>query len=414
MTKIIKKCKVSPFLHCNLSPLEQIVNLIQQSEKILVLAHANPDGDAIGSVLALTLVLRKLGKKVIAAAADPAPHTLRFLPALTALDTSIPGTNDLVISLPLADRTDAEVSHRIEDGYLKIFVHPKGKPWSKSDIQIGAGDTDCDLIICCDTPELPQLGKLFEANPNIFYETPVINIDHHTSNTGFGKINLVDATASASAEIILRLIRSLESKTDQKLLDADIATLILAGIIADTGSFQNSNTTPRSFEVSADLIDAGARRGEIIQHIYKTKALSTLRLWGKVLSKIEFDPICRIVWSVVTTDDLNATDATDEDAKGILDELMTNAPGAEVVVLLRQKGDTVSGSIRTTTPAVSAIDIAALFGGGGHLRAAGFKLPQRKVESATEEVIGAIRKFQTKRLNLHAASVESEVEKPKK
>lgn len=384
-----------------MSPLQQVVNLIQQSKKILLLGHMNPDGDAVGSVLALALALRKLDKKTAAAVPDPITQVLHFLPALDLLDTSIAGVNDLVISFPLTGQHNVEVSSRVEDGKLKIFVHSeKGESFSAEDAIFAPGEADYDLIICCDTPDLPQLGKLFEINPDLFYEIPVINIDHHPSNTGYGRVNLVDVTSASASEIILRVIQALESESNKKLLDEDIATLILTGIITDTGSFQNANTTPRSFEISADLIEAGARQQEIINNIYKTKQLSTLKLWGRVLSKIEFDPLYKIVWSAITTEDLVKSGADDSEVGDIIDELMTNAPGAEIVLLLRQKGNLISGSLRTTTPAISATEIAEIFGGGGHFRAAGFKIPNKKVEEFTSEIIKKIRDFQSKRLNL--------------
>ena len=385
----------------NSTPLQQIVNLLKKSEKILILGHQNPDGDAVGSALALLLALRKLNKNVLAASADAVPLTLSFLPALENFETAIAGASDLVISLPLGDRKDAEVFHKIEDGMLKIAVRPVGgEPFTSAEAEFAAGEADFDLIICVDVPDSPQLGKLFEINPNLFYETPLINIDHHASNTGYAQVNFVDTTAASSSELVLRLIHSLESEENKKLIDSDIATLILTGIITDTGSFQNSNTTPRSLELSADLIEAGARQQEIIQHVYKTKQLSTLKLWGRVLSKIEFDEPHRIVWSSVSADDFVATEAPENSTDGLIDELLSNAPGAEVVLLLKQKGDVVSGSLRTTTPAVSASEIAAIFGGGGHHRAAGFKIPNAKVATSIGEILEKIQKYQAKRLDL--------------
>jgi len=393
----------------NSTPLQQIVNLLRQSEKILVLGHQNPDGDAIGSALALLLALRKLGKSVIAAAADPVPELLDFLPALESFETTIAGANDLIINFPLAERASAEVFHKIEDGVLKISVRPVGgAPFSKDEIEFAVGEADFDLIVCVDVPDLPQLGGLFDANPNIFYDIPVVNIDHHASNTGFGKVNFVDTTAASSSELVLRLLRSLESEFNKKLLDEDVATLILTGIITDTGSFQNSNTTPRSLELSADLIEAGARQQEIIRHVYKTKQLSTLKLWGRVLSKIEFDEAHRIVWSTVTTEDFRATEAVETATDGLIDELLSNAPGAEVVLLLKQKGATVSGSLRTTTPAISATAIAGIFGGGGHHAAAGFKIPNKKIEAIESEIIAKIQAVQAERLGLLTEKIESE------
>lgn len=395
-----------------MTPIQQIVNLLQKSEKILILGHQNPDGDAVGSALALLLTLRKMGKNALAAAADPVPAVLDFLPALENMETAIAGASDLVISLPLGDRKDAEVFHKIEDGVLKIAVRPVGgQPFTSDELDFAAGEADFDLIICVDVPDFPQLGKLFETNPNLFYETPLINIDHHASNTGYAQVNFVDTTAASSSELVLRVIQSLESEENKKLLDADIATLILTGIITDTGSFQNSNTTPRSFEISADLVEAGARQQEIIQHVYKTKQLSTLKLWGRVLAKIEYDEAHRLVWSSVTEGDLEAADASGAETDGLIDELMSNAPGAEVVLLLKQKGDLVSGSLRTTTPAVSASEIAGIFGGGGHVQAAGFKLPNAKLEATQEEILSKVREYQEKRLELVHESNKKEDEK---
>jgi len=394
-----------------LTPLQQIVNLLQKSEKILILGHRNPDGDAVGSALGLLLALQKLNKNVIAATADPVPAILEFLPALENMETAIAGASDLVLSIPLKDRKDVEVFHKVEDGVLKVSVRPVGgQPFTREEVEFAAGKADFDLIICVDTPDFPQLGQLFETNPDLFYETPLINIDHHASNTDYAQVNFVDTTAASSSELVLRLIKTLESEENKKLLDEDIATLILTGIITDTGSFQNANTTPRSFEVSADLIEAGARQQEIIHHIYKTKQLSTLKLWGRVLSKIEFDSSHRIVWSTVSEDDLKETEANGAETEGLIDELMSNAPGAEVILLLKQKGDLISGSLRTTTSAVSASGIAELFGGGGHHRAAGFKIPNQRLESWQDEILKKIRGFQAERLNLFGDGEEVEVE----
>lgn len=399
----------------NSTPLQQIVNLIRGSEKVLILGHQNPDGDAIGSALAMLLALRKLEKSVIAAAADPVPAVLDFLPALENFETSIAGANDLVLNFPLKGRESAEVFSKIENDTLKISVRPLGgAPFSKDEIKFAAGEADFDLIICVDVPDLPQLGRLFESNPNIFYDIPVVNIDHHASNTGFGKVNFVDTTAASSSELVLRVIRSLESEFNKKLLDEDVATLILTGIITDTGSFQNSNTTPRSFELSADLIEAGARQQEIIRHVYKTKQLSTLKLWGRVLSKIEFDEPHRIVWSTVTADDFAKAEATENATDGLIDELLSNAPGAEVILLLKQKGSLVSGSVRATTPAISASDLAAIFGGGGHHAAAGFKIPNKKIEAVEAEILEKFREAQAERLDLLPDSENGKKAKKKK
>ena len=105
----------------------------------------------------------------------------------------------------------------------------------------------------------------------MFYETPVINIDHHASNNDFGQINLVDVVAASTTEVLYKVLLEAEQKYEKKLITEDVATLLLAGIITDTGSFQHANTSPKSMEVSAELLDLGARQQEIIKNIYKTK-----------------------------------------------------------------------------------------------------------------------------------------------
>jgi len=382
-----------------LSPLQQVVNMIQRSENILLLTHAHADGDGLSSILALANAIGKLGKHVTPATADKPGFMYQFLPNIDSIENNIAGASDLALTIPLDDR-DAEISHKIEDGQLKIFIRSNGEPFMAEQVAFGAGESNYDLVITCDTPELPMLGSLFEVNPDLFYETAVVNVDHHASNTAYGKVNLIDVTAASTTEILLRVIQNLETESNKKLIDDDVATLLLTGLITDTGSFQHANTTPRALEVAADLIELGGRQQEIINHIFKTKQLATLKLWGRVLSKIEYDPLHRIVWSTVTSTDLAEADGTDADVGDVIDEVMTNAPGAEVVLLLKQNGVGATGSLRTTTPSCNAIEISGMFGGGGHVQAAGFKVPGKTVEEALPEVIQRIQAYQAKRLNI--------------
>ncbi len=235
----------------------------------------------------------------------------------------------------------------------------------------------------------------------MFNQMPVINIDHHFSNDHFGKINYVDVMASATTELIIPLISMLADKSGQEIWDEDIATLLLTGIITDTGSFQNANTTPRAFDASAQLIGHGARQQEIIQHIFKTKQLTTLKLWGRILTKMQTDEAFHIVWSVLTQKDFADTGASENETGGIIDELLSNAPGAEIICLIKEKkGVLVSGSIRTTNPSVDASIIAESFGGGGHTRAAGFKMQGVPVEKVEQQILKAFREYQSKRLGV--------------
>ncbi len=253
------------------------------------------------------------------------------------------------------------------------------------------------MIIVVDTGDLQQLGKFYEDNTDLFTRLPVINIDHHTSNSMFGRINLVDIMAPSASEVVTKLIEAFPKGRD--LIDEDIATLLLAGVITDTNSFQNSNTTPRAFAAASHLLGYGARQQEIIQNVYKTKNLSTLKLWGRVLTKLRTDEKYKIVWSTITQKDLDDTHSHIDETGDIIDELMTNAPGAEIVLLIKEKEPGfVSVSVRTTHAGVDASELAERFGGGGHVQAAGFRVKGETIEEAEKEVIAGVQAFQKERL----------------
>jgi len=384
------------------TPQQQIINLIKNKEKILIVTHRKIDGDALGSTLSLYKVLKEMGKEVTAVSADPVPEIYNFIPEIESIETSFHGSQDFIITLDCKNAEVDKLKYNLEDGKVNIIVSPMYGTFSAENITFTKGSNQFDLIIVLDCADLEQLGTVYENNTDLFFSAPVINIDHHASNTFFGNINLVEITAASASEILLGIIQKLENVENKTFIDDDIATMLLLGIITDTNSFQNPNTTPKSFDVAANLIDLGARQQEIIQHIYKTKKLSTLKLWGQTLSKIQVDPVHRLVWSSINKNDLHETGATPDESEGIIDELMSNAPGAEVILLFKDNlNDMLGGSIRTTSAGIDASKIAQMFGGGGHLQAAGFKIKNdQDFEVQLANVLKKIKKFQAKRLNL--------------
>ncbi len=384
------------------NPLEkQIIELIHRSNKILIMPSSPPDGDSIGSAIALYMVLKKLKKDATIVCSDPVPDSLHFLPNIQMIINKMVSSNDFIITIDLKDLEIDSIKSLKEDNKLNIVVTPKNGSVHEDDITFNKGKTDIDLIITVDTAELTQLRGFYENNTELFLNVPVINIDHHISNTHFGKINHVDIMASSSTELIVPLVEQLEAESGKTIFDEDIATLLLTGIITDTGSFQNANTTPKSFDVAAKLIAYGARQQEIIQHIYKTKQLSQLKLWGRVLSKIQTDEQYRLVWSVLSRQDFKDTLSSEEETGDIIDELMTNAPGAEIVFLIKEKENgLISVSLRTTTPQINASKIAENFDGGGHTQAAGFRMENMDLREAEYEIIKYLKEYQKKRLGI--------------
>lgn len=373
------------------TPKQQAVSLIGRSQRILIVP-GRPDGDSIGSGIGMYLMLKKMGKEVDVAVMDPVSNSYQFLPEIDKIQFELKGARDLVITLANPDTEPDKLSYSFQEGKLNIVISPKQGVYSQEDASFTLGSIKYDLIITLDAPDLTQLGTVFVEHPTIFKEIPVLNIDHHASNSYFGAVNLIDLTATSACEILVSLAEALGVE-----LDSDIATALLTGIVSDTGSFQHSNTTPKSLTVAAQLVALGAKQQDIIKHLFKTKPFATLKLWGQVLSSLQFEPEAKLVWAGVTHADIQASGSDIDGLTGLIDELMTSVPGSEVVLLLSEREPRViSGSLRTAR-GVNAMEIASLLGGGGHAGAAGFKLADMDIEEAAQVALEKIRDYQRSR-----------------
>ncbi|MBI3495610.1 bifunctional oligoribonuclease/PAP phosphatase NrnA [Candidatus Berkelbacteria bacterium] len=375
------------------TPKQQIAELIKNSHKIFLVTHQGPDGDALGSLLASYLVLKKLGKDVHAVTDNDLSPVFSFLPSFSELQKNFKISRDFVISISTALAKVEKLGYkaREDETALDIFITPKNGSFRAEDVSFTAGGSPYDLIIVLDSPEIERLGAVFEDNAPLFYETPIVNIDHHPANDHFGKINWVDLTATSTAEILVALFESLGGSVNQNLIDEDIATCLLTGIITDTGSFQNQNTTPKSLTVAAQMVAAGARQQEIILHIFKMKPLSTLRLWGKILERVRYENAGNFIWSVAYQKDLADTGATAAEINGVLDEVMKATSQADFALLLTERGTQVHGSLRAIAKTFDMGKLASNFGGGGHPSAAAFDVPiSASFQETTAEVVAKI------------------------
>jgi len=395
---------------------DQILNLIDKSQSILLLTHAKADCDGLGAMISMYLTLQSLGKEVVAATNDPAPDNLNFLPSINIVQNTVASRN-FVITLDLSQTPLNKIKYKLAEDQksVNIVVTPGDGHYKPEDVSFDHEAGSFDLIMTFDTGNLEHLGPIYDQNSEMFFKVPVINIDHHASNTDFGKVNLVDVVAASTTEVVLQLLEEMEKKFNKKFVNEDIATLLMAGLITDTGSFQHANTSPKSMETAAKLLDLGARQQEIIKNIYKTKKLSTLKLWGNVLSKVETDPIYRLVWSAISKHDLEASGASSEESESIIDDLLSNAPGAELIMLFKYNDEGyVSVSMRSTTNSVDVGKICQEQGGGGHVRAAGFKRRDSdNLEQLVNDTLAKVREYQGQRLNIHPDDAKEIVEKQK-
>ncbi|KKS26147.1 MAG: hypothetical protein UU87_C0003G0067 [Parcubacteria group bacterium GW2011_GWA2_42_11] len=298
-----------------LTPLQQAIDLIQKSQKILIPLPENIDGDNLGCALALALALGKLNKKTDIVSLEPIPEKLKFLPALDKIKNELTASRDFIISIDTSENKIAKLRYETADKTLKIYLTTPARVEQK-DIKLEPGPFAYDLIVVLGAPDLESLGRLHEQNTELFFDKPILNIDHQAANEHFGEINLIEPTAAADAEIIARLIE----KIRPDLIDQEIATCLLTGLIAATRSFQNINTTPQALNLASLLISRGAAQETIIQRLYKTKPLNSLRLWGRLLGKAELDEKQKTIWLPTAADDFTATATTSQNLFFILEE----------------------------------------------------------------------------------------------
>lgn len=386
--------------------LQQAAALILKAKNIVLMPHAKMDCDGMSASIALFLLLKKLGKNPTAVCSDPVPESFAFLPSSEVFTETMPLGNlsekKFVVTVNTKEKGFKDLQYTVEDGKVNILMFSENSPFEESDFSFLGTEMAPDLIITLDSGDTKQLGNMYTDNFDLFESVPVINIDHHVSNTQFGDVNVVDFKSCSTTELIYRLSHILSPKSN--ILDANIATLLLAGMLTDTGSFQHSNTTPASLDIAAELIEIGARHQDIVKHLFKTKSLATLRVWGRVLTKLQNDPIYRIVWSSVSKNDLEETQAHSDETNGLIDELMATTPGTELVLLVKEREDNIiSTSVRSSGPEVDSVAFTAVFGGGGHKQAAGFKIRERGGKSFDEivsDIVFEAKKFQSKRLHV--------------
>lgn len=388
----------------DITAIKEIIAEIERSNHILLTAHHKLDPDSTGSILALYLICKKLGKQPVALCYEAIPKNLEFLPHINAIDHDKKLMQDFIITLFNPESEVNEIKYSTTpEGYINIIITPKRGTYGEQDVTFKGMSNKFDLIIVVDSGDKKNMGRLYEENKAVFDSTTVINIDHHASNDYFGDINLVDTHVSSAAELVYYIIEHM----DPGLIDEDVATYLLLGIIADTGSFQHANTTPDAMKVAAELVRRGARQQDIIKNLYKTKKFSTLKLWGKALARLQVDKEARVLWSSLTHAELSQMQAKPEDTKGVIDELMSSAPDVDFTVLLTEIAPgTVSASIRTKSADVNGVTIAKQFGGGGHIQACGFTLENADLQDVESQVITAIREYQATRLAAPKAATE--------
>lgn len=246
-----------------LTPKQQTTELIRQAEKILLVSGREPSNDQLASMVALQAALTKMGKQVNAVMTDKLPKARNVINT-NKIVQNLDGIRDFVISLDMANTTVDKLKYNVEGNRLDITITPANGNFSAQDAKFSYGAYQFDLVIALGVYNLSKMDRLHEQNPTIFDGIHLINVDYHRVNDSFGSVNLIDTNATSVCEILVSLIESLE----QGLIDIDIATALLVGIMAATNRFTTPNTSPKSMTVAAQLLASGAKQQEIVKVLY--------------------------------------------------------------------------------------------------------------------------------------------------
>jgi len=310
------------------------VKKILQSKNIYIASHIQPDGDNLGSILALGMALKKIKEEVFVLKSDSIPSDFLFLPMVEIIQ-------------------DYEYNDEI------------------------------DLFISLDASDEERLGKNKDL---IFKAKTVINVDHHISNNNFGHINIVDNNASATGELVYKLINRLNIS-----IDKDIATCIYTAISSDTGSFMYDNTSAETHEITAELIRVGIDKSNININLYQNRSIERTLLFINALKTLNFYCENKVAIIKVTQDMVEKSNAKMDDTEGIV-SFIREIASVEVAVLLKEFSEE---EIKISMRSKRYIDVAKIcnnFGGGGHIRAAGCTI-NAPINSTEELILNEIKKL---------------------
>jgi phosphoesterase RecJ-like protein len=313
--------------------LKQAAEALRKAERVVLASHVNPDGDTLGSALALAHALRAMGKTAVPLSHDGVPEILRWMP---------------------------------------------GTEWVERD----TAARDFDLAVVCDTGTTDRIGR---ARPVVECAPASICVDHHVSEGDFGQIRVVDSRAAATVELVYALLRELRAPFTKAIADC-----LLCALITDTGSFRYMNVTPNTFRIAGALMRCGACPAAISELVFENRSLASVKLLGRALDSLKVSADGAVAWAHIRARDFEELGATDEETEGIVNHVRA-IDTVKIGVLFREiPGKRVRISMRARD-GQDVSEVAHLFGGGGHRLAAGCH-HEPPLEAAEAEVIAEVQR----------------------
>lgn len=371
---------------------EQFLQTIERASRPIVVLPETANADDFATAFGISALLQKLQKPVeIATSGGRMPKSIAFLAPEIPVRGDLPNIRKMTITVDADKAHVDELSYEVVDGKLHIHLLPKTGAWTAQDVAVKTDAYRYDLIITIGGADLESFGTLTKQYSDFFFGTPIINIDHHPKNEQFGAINVVDIHATSCAEVC----HDLFLRIDPGLVDEQVATYFLTGMIHKTKSFRAANVTPKTLKTASELISRGARRDEIVQKLYKTRTVETLRLWGRALSRLKSDEARGVVWTMLTRSDFAAASSDETALENIIDELLLSSPHARIACIFYEHSDhDIRVIVRAERPH-DALALGAPFRASGGREEALLHLSETDIVAAEKQVMSHLTKIVT-------------------
>ena len=315
----------------SLQGFAQATEAVKRAKRALLVAPENSTPDAVAAVSAALAYLLSHSLTVEALVPNVQQDKLpTYLPHREKLQAKIGGTRDFRISVDVGRVPIHELSYDVKDGKLHILLTPKNGEWEKKDVDLRPGEDRYDLVVAFGCPDRAELAKVFHDNSDFAYRVPVINLDYEPKNEHWAPINLVDLTASSVTEVLFSWL----ADWSENKIDENMATALLSGMIANTQSFRTPQVTPQTLERAAKLVSMGADREAVVHHLWRTRPVNTLKLWGRALSRLEQDMERGFVWTTLSRQDIVDSGATEARLDEMVQELIAYSPGAKLACVM--------------------------------------------------------------------------------
>ncbi len=385
-----------------LNEISQFKTLLENSRHMLIVFAVGGNGDAVASALALKLWCAEGSRQVDVASSDfRAASNLHFLPGIEEIKPELAHLQKFIIKVDVSKAPIDTLSYDVKDNWLSIYLTPKSGTITKQELRTAQSTFKYDLIITLGAADLNALGNIFFNNTDLFYRTPIINIDSQAGNERYGQVNLVEPTAAAVSEVVARSLQGMEPGR----VAGEIATSLLTGLTIATGSFKHARLSPLTLQLASDLVQNGAEREKIVERLYRTRSVASLKLWGQALTHLQTDSALGLVSTTLTRDDFIRSGTTPDDLHGIVDELLSTAPEAKLTLVLYEEnngGQSAKGGpnppkaggkingILAVDKNFDALKLIAQLNPTGTKRQANFVLENMTLKEAEERVKGII------------------------